>query len=200
MPRGVEIRIDGNALVDTGPLPAKGAGLWGIEAAANLRNFYVAAEYYEFNIQRDTSCAGCVVAADPEFSGFYVEGSWMLTGEAKTYQANAMNNNMATYANPHVTTPFDLNGGGWGAWEIAARYSDLDLDWHSGEVGAACPVVGCVRGGEQKVIALGLNWYLSDNFRFLFDYMFVQVDKLSSTGAQIGQDVRVVGTRFQFTN
>jgi phosphate-selective porin len=45
-----------------------------------------------------------------------------------------------------------------------------------------------------------LNWYLSDSFRFLFDYMFIHVDKLGATGAQIGQDISAVGTRFQFTN
>ena len=195
-----EIQVDGNALVDTGPLPAKGGGLWGLEASGNLRSVYFAAEYYEFGIERDTACGGCVIAGDPEFSGWYVEGSWMLTGETKTYQANAMNNGMATFANPHVRAPFALDGSGWGAWEIAARYSNLDLDWQAGALGATCPAAGCVRGGEQQIVTIGLNWYLSDNFRFLFDYMFIHVDKLSSLGAQIGQDVSVIGTRFQFTN
>jgi phosphate-selective porin OprO/OprP len=195
-----EIQIDGNALVDTGPLPAKGGGLWGIEAAGNLRSVYFAAEYYEFSIERDTSCGGCVVAGDPEFSGWYVESSWILTGETKTYQANARNNGMATFANPEVAAPFDPYRGSWGAWEVAARYSDLDLDWQPGALGTTCPVAGCVRGGEQKIFALGLNWYLSNNFRVLIDYMFIHVDKLSGLGAQIGQDVTVLGTRFQFTN
>lgn len=195
-----EIRVDGNSLVATAPLPARGGGLWGIEAAGNWRNMYLAAEYYEFGIERDTACSGCVIAGDPEFSGWYIEGSWMLTGETKTYQANALNNGMATFANPQVRTPFALDGGGWGAWEIAARYSDLDLDWEPGAPGTTCPVAGCVRGGEQKIFSVGLNWYLSDNLRVLFDYMLIQVDKLSAAGAQIGQDVTVVGTRFQLTN
>jgi len=195
-----EIQIDGNSLVDTGLIPAKGGGMWGLEAAGNLRSFYVAAEYYQFDIDRDTSCAGCVAANDPAFSGWYVEASWMLTGETKTYQANALNNGMATFANPHVSMPFALDSGGWGAWEIAARYSDLDLDWQSGALGTSCPVAGCVRGGEQNIFSVGLNWYLSNNFRFLFDYMFIHVDKLGSSGTQIGQDVTVVATRFQFTN
>jgi phosphate-selective porin OprO/OprP len=195
-----EIRVDGNSLVATGPLPARGGGLWGIEAAGNWRSVYLAAEYYELGIERDTACSACVIAGDPEFSGWYVEGSWMLTGETKTYQANALNNGMATYANPQVGTPFALNSGGWGAWEIAVRYSDLDLNWQSGALGTPCPVAGCVRGGEQTIFAVGLNWYLNDNLRLLLDYMVIQVDKLSASGAQIGQDVTVVGTRFQFTN
>jgi phosphate-selective porin OprO/OprP len=111
-----------------------------------------------------------------------------------------MNNGMAAFANPDVAAPFAPNSGNWGAWELAARYSDLDLDWQPGALGTTCPVAGCVRGGEQKIFAVGLNWYLSNNFRLLFDYMFIHVDKLSGLGAQIGQDVSVVGTRFQFTN
>lgn len=194
-----EIQVDDNALVDTGPLPAEGGGLWGIEAAANLKSFYFAAEYYEFGIKRDTMCGGCVDAPDPEFSGWYVEGSWVLTGEAKTYQPNATNNGMATYANPLVSAPFGLDGNGWGAWEIAARYSTLDLDWRGGTLGTVCSV-GCVRGGEQKTLSLGLNWYLTNNFRVLFDYMVIHVDKLNASGAQVGQDLSVVGARFQFTN
>jgi phosphate-selective porin OprO/OprP len=195
-----EIRVDGNPLVTTGHLPAKSGGLWGIEAVGNLRNLYLAAEYYEFGIDRDTACGSCAIAGDPEFSGWYVEGSWMLTGETKLYQANALNNGMATFANPDIDVPFALDSGGWGAWEIVARYSDLDLDWQAGALGATCPVAGCVRGGEQKIFAIGLNWYLSNNLRFLFDYMFIHVDKLSASGAQIGQDVSVLATRFQFTN
>jgi phosphate-selective porin OprO/OprP len=195
-----EIRIDGNELVDTGLLPAVGGALWGIEAAGNVRNLYFATELYEFGIERDTSCPVCIIAHDPEFSGWYVEGSWMLTGESKTYQPNALNNGMATYANPRVGMPFTFDGRGWGAWEFAARYSDLNLDWQRGALGTSCPVAGCVRGGEQKIWSLGLNWYLTDNVRVIFDYMVIHVDRLSGSGVQIGQDVTAVGTRLQFTN
>lgn len=195
-----EIRIDGNALVDTGPIPAKGGALWGLEAVANLRSVYFAAEYYELGIERDTSCTGCPIASDPEFSGWYVEASWILTGEAKTYQPNALNNGMATYGTPLVAAPLAFRNRSWGVWEIAARYSDLDLNWQAGTLGTACPVAGCVRGGEQKIWTVGLNWYLSGSFRVLVDYMFVDVNKLSAAGVQVGQTFNALGARFQFTN
>jgi hypothetical protein len=41
---------------------------------------------------------------------------------------------------------------------------------------------------------------LNDNFRLMLDWMFVDVDKLNGSGAQIGQSFRVIGTRLQFTN
>jgi phosphate-selective porin OprO/OprP len=197
-----EIRVDGNSLISTSPLPAKGGALWGLEAAANFRNVYLAGEFYAFDIDRDTDCAGCVAAGDPKFSGWHVEGSWTLTGEAKLYQPNATNNGMATYANPRVTRPFALNGQSWGVWEVAARYSILDLNWQPGAAGTMCAgaLAGCVRGGEQRIWTIGFNWYLSDNLRVLFDYMFVDVGKLDVSGVQAGQSLRVVGTRFQFTN
>jgi phosphate-selective porin OprO/OprP len=193
-----EIRVDGNRLVSTGPLPAKGGTAWGLEASANLANLYFAGELYEFGIERDTACVGCAPGADPSFSGWYAEGSWILTGEAKTYQPNATNNGMATYANPRVAAPFAR--GGWGAWELAARYSTLDLNWRAGAAGTTCAPAACIRGGEQKIWSIGLNWYLNDNFRLMLDWMFVDVDKLNGSGAQIGQSFRVIGTRLQFTN
>jgi len=123
----------------------------------------------------------------------------MLTGETKTYQPNATNNGMATFANPYVGAPFALDGSSWGAWEIAARYSNLDLDWSGGALGTVCSL-GCVRGGEQSILSLGLNWYLSNNFRVLFDYMFIRVAKMNASGAQTGQNLTAIGMRFQFTN
>ena len=197
-----EIRVDGSRLVSTGAIPEKGGALWGLEMAANVRNVYFSSEYYQFGVNRDTSCGGCIVAADPSFSGWYVQSSWILTGETKIYQSNVNNNNMATFYNPRVTAPFSLDGQHWGVWEIAIRYSDLNLNWHAGAVGTACvgAAVGCIRGGEQKIVTLGLNWYLTNNIRMMLDYMLIDVNKLNDAGQQVGQDFNAAGIRLQFTN
>jgi phosphate-selective porin OprO/OprP len=193
-----EIRVDGNRLVSTDPLPATGGSVWGLEASANVANLYFAGEIYKFRIEHDSECAVCASGDDPDFSGWYLEASWILTGETRVYQPNANNNGMATYVNPHVAAPFAL--GGSGAWEIVARYSTLDLNWQAGALGTTCVPAACIRGGEQKIWSIGLNWYLSNNVRFLLDYMHVDVDKLNRSGAQVGQTFNVVGTRLQFTN
>ncbi len=197
-----EIRVDGNRLVSTGAVPATGGNMWGLEAAANIRNFYFSSEYLRYGIDRNTTCSGCVVASDPQFSGWYVQGSWILTGETKTYQPNATNNEMGTFNNPRVITPFSWDGRTWGAWELAARYSDLDLNWHAGAEGTTCvgALLGCIRGGEQKIWTFGVNWYLNNTIRMLFDYMIVDVNKLNASGQQIGQDFNAIGVRLQFSN
>ena len=130
-----ELRVDGSRLVSTGSIRAKSGTLWGLEAAANFKNVYVAGEFYKYAIERDTHCSGCIAAGDPDFSGWYLMASWILTGESKTYLPYATNNNMGTFANPRPARPFAFDGKNWGAWEIAARYSDLDLNWR--EIGRA---------------------------------------------------------------
>jgi phosphate-selective porin OprO/OprP len=98
--------------------------------------------------------------------------------------------------------PVSFDGNHWGVWEIAARYSDLDLNWNEGTPGTICEgaFTGCVRGGEQKIVTLGLNWYLSNNIRLMFDYLHVDVNRLNASGQQIGQAFNAIGTRLQLTN
>jgi len=57
-----------------------------------------------------------------------------------------------------------LQSGGWGAWEIAGRVSTMDLN---DQLGTATGIAG----GRQWVYTAGLNWYVSGNIRFLFDYL-----------------------------
>jgi len=55
-----------------------------------------------------------------------------------------------------------------------------------------------VRGGDQKITSLGLNWYPNNTLRFLLDYQWVKVRRLSATGANIGEDVNTLSFRSQF--
>ena len=224
-----ELRVDGNRLVSTASstilgnstvatnIPERGGWLWGLEGGGNWRNFFLYGEYMKFGMDRDVMCTGCtpfggaagVNPGNPEFHGWYVEGSWILTGESKTYQTFATNNEMATFNNPRVITPFDWTSGSWGAWEIAARYSDLDLNWRPGVVGqtAAQAPIGGIRGGKEKIVTLGLNWYMNNNVLMRFNYLIVDVGKLgfvtsggSTTLQPIGQNYNAMGVRLQFTN
>jgi len=55
--------------------------------------------------------------------------------------------------------PFRPSARQWGAFQVAARVSTLDLN-HSD-----------VRGGQQLDFTLGLNWYLLANLRFAANYV-----------------------------
>lgn len=195
-----ETRVDGTRLVSTGAIPAEGGHVYGFEGGANFKNFFVQGEYYKMFIDRDLNCTGCVAtAADPEFSGWYVEGSWIVTGEPKGYAASSKSNSVGVFGAPTVIRPFSLKEGGIGAIEIAGRYSELDLDFLAGLPGTPLnAAAGAIRGGEQKIWAVGVNWYMNANIRLMFNYLNIDVDRLNAAGLQAGQELSAVLGRMQF--
>lgn len=83
-----------------------------------------------------------------------------------------------------------------------------------GEPGTAA-IASTVRGGEQDIFSVGLNWTLNANLRLLFDYQNVDVDRLNPAtatstpfgpapgtppvGVQIGQELDIYSIRTQFS-
>jgi phosphate-selective porin OprO/OprP len=165
---------------------------YGVEAGASFRNLYVAGEYYRLDVDR-TAVGSSVSPFNPSFSGWYVQGAWTLTGERHVW--NSGNGGFRGIFQPR--RPFNLKAGGWGAWEIAARYSVLDLDDEAGAAGAATPPGG-IRGGRQRIATVGLNWYPNSVLRFLFDYQHGVVERLSATGGDLGETLDDLSFRAQF--
>lgn len=191
-----ELRVDGTRLISTGAINAQHASTRGIEAAALFQSLFIQAEYERFGIERRNPAT----LSDPHFSGAYVEGAWVVTGERRRF-----NGGNFTFDAPLVDHPFSPADGSWGALEIAARYSDVDLNYRAGAPGTA-PAADAIRGGDQRVIAGGLNWYPNTFVRFLLDYQDVRIERLSPSattfstpaGAQIGQHYHVISLRSQF--
>ena len=178
-----ELHIDFNELVDTGPLSARGASVYGGELGANWRNFLVQGEYYQIGVTQ--SKLPSVPVPRLGFNGGYVEGSWVLTGEPHPYDAER-----AAWARPKVDHPFSLADGGIGAWELAARYSAVSLDSNVFP-GVSQSLTGGVYGGQQRIGALALSWYPNDWLRFMLQFQYVDVNKLNSAGTvPIGQRAR----------
>src|SRR5271167_4675634 len=185
-----ELRIDFNKLVDTGPLSARGASVYGGELGASWRNFLVQGEYYQIGVTQ--SKLPGVPAPRLGFNGGYVEGSWVMTGEPHPYDAER-----AAWARPKVDHPLNLADGGIGAWEIAARYSTVDLNSNI-VPGISQSVTGGVYGGQQQIAALALSWYPNDWLRFMLQFQYVDVNKLNSAGTiQIGQRFETIAARAQ---
>lgn len=74
---------------------------------------------------------------------------------------------------------------GLGAWEIAARYSFLDLD------------SGPHRGGSVWNVTLGLNWYARDNMRVALNYIYTDVDDAFGVAGADGT-MNTLLLRFQY--
>jgi phosphate-selective porin OprO/OprP len=182
-----ELRVSGLRLVDTGAINSDGLTAYGLEGGASFKNFYAAGEWYKIDVNRQGTSP-----FDPSFSGWYVQGAWTLTGER-----HAWSNANGGFTGIKPAKPFDRSKGTWGALELAARYSVLDLNDRDGVAGAATPTGG-IRGGEQKVTTVGLNWYPNNTVRFLLDYQWIRVDRLNATGGSLDTDVDVVSLRSQF--
>ncbi|MFL5295510.1 MAG: OprO/OprP family phosphate-selective porin [Phenylobacterium sp.] len=195
-----ELRLDATRLVDTGAIDTRHVTVLGAEVGATVQNLMLEGEYFDYRIDRRNATNPLIAPADPHFSGWYVQGAWVLTGEPRPY-----NPAEARFDAPKMAYNFNPAAGTWGTVELVARYSDLDLNFH--ECGAGRPTattagVFCfdaVRGGEQKISTIGMNWYLNPVIRFMLDYQHVDVDRFNAAGVQIGQKYNAVALRSQLS-
>ena len=186
---------NGYTLANTGALNANHVSQWGVETAGNWKSLYGQAGYYGYEVDRSqvayatTTGTQIVQPRADHFSGWYVQGTWLLTGEERLYNVGT-----GAFTPPLVTTPLNFEKGEWGAFELAARYSDLDFNDHVNDTAnvtianAAGPPAGThtydfyntVRGGDQRILTLGLNWYPNTVVRFALNYELIQNSKLQS--------------------
>ncbi|HHJ15124.1 MAG TPA: porin [Gammaproteobacteria bacterium] len=170
-----ESHVTSTRLVNTGTISGyDNQTLYGLEAATVYGPFSLQGEYMQASV--DVSGAG----PDPDFSGWYVYGSYFLTGEHRPYKAGS-----GTFG--RVKPASVVGQGGSGAWEIAARYSSIDLE-DSGYT-----------GGEEDNITLGVNWYATPNVRFMANYIHASTapsspDAFPGTG---DEDVNIFQVRSQ---
>lgn len=181
-----ELRVDGTRLIDTGALNAQNAKATGLELAGQYKSLWAQGESFHYTLDRLNPAAGVI---NPDFDGWYVEGGWSLTGEARKYNTQTAGFDGVT---PRVN--FDPKAGHWGAFEVVARYSTLDLNYDQNATLAADRVLG----GQQDISALGLDWQLNPDVRFVFQGQAVKVQRVNTLGAQIGQKYSTFAVRSQF--
>lgn len=189
-----ELNVDDQSirLISSGAIDASHVFEWGLEAAGNYRNFYGQGGYFGFDIAR-RGLGNPTNLPDPNFNGWYVQGSWILTGEEKKYKPET-----GSFGAPKPNDPFTIDKAGIGAWEVVARYSDLDLNYHAGAFGTATPVGG-IRGGDQRIGTVGINWYPNQVLRFMLDYQHTDVSKLSGTGDHANARLDAISLRTQIS-
>lgn len=163
-----ELRVDNVTFLSTGGIDAKNAYSAGVELAASWGPLMIQGEDFWFGIDRNNPAVG---VTNPHFNGWYVEGSWVLTGEFRKY--NPAN---AAYTRPSPADPFDPAHGGWGAWELAARYSSTDLNYHTTVALAGDRVFG----GKQDIVSAGINFYPNDTLKFMVDYQDVNLHNIGA--------------------
>ena len=190
-----ELRVDPTSILTTGAINANHGYVAGVEIAGQYENAFLQGEYFHYWVDQYDSVSSTTPTPTLGFNGGYVEASYSFGGRRKYLPATG------AYSGVIPEHPLTMSthgfGGGWGALEIAGRYSYVDLNDHV-TAGTSQTTTGGVYGGNQHVWAVGLNWYPNTNVRFMLDYLRASVNKLSSTGTtQGGAKIDAIAMRTQ---
>lgn len=140
-----------NRFVDTGTFLENVDNRLGIEGAVVYGPLSVQGEFIQAWADRPDGHS-----RTGYFHGAYGYISYFLTGENRKYSKSS-----GAFSGVSPKKNFSLKDGTWGAWEIAARYSYLDLDQKRQDI----------TGGILNDVTLGLNWYLTPNLRAMLNYV-----------------------------
>ncbi|NQT94338.1 MAG: hypothetical protein HQ559_16385 [Lentisphaerae bacterium] len=131
-----------------GSLPSDAVVAFALETGVSVGPAHAQAEYVGAYVDAAEG------SADANIGGYYVQAGVFLTGEHRrirdTWQRVKPKENFAP-------------GTGIGAWELKARYSNLDLN------------NGGMSGGVENNVTVGVNWYLNPYARVTCDYIFIDV-------------------------
>lgn len=105
------------------------------------------------------------------FSAFYAYVGWFISGEHRNYNTSG-----GAFDRVKPKKNFGSEKGA-GAWEIALRYSDLDLDDTD------------IHGGHLANITAGVNWHLNPATRFMVNYVIANLEGVGN--------INIAQVRFQ---
>ena len=156
-------------------LPAETVDLIGLEAAWVRGPVTLQGEYKTAAVDAPSGAG-----SDQDFDGYYVQASWFLTGEERPYRKDR-----GGYDSVKIKNNAFSKEHGLGAWELAARISNLDL------------TDGAVDSGELDDMTLGVNWYLNPNTKVMVNYIVADLDPAGG-GAEGTTDILEFRVQFAY--
>jgi phosphate-selective porin OprO/OprP len=160
VPAGVPSNVP--PFVDTGPIDTKNFNLFAAEAAFRCRSFYMQSEAIFAAVKQ-------LDGSHTSFSGAYAYAGYFLTGEVRPYNRTA-----GVFGRVKPLNDFGICGSG--AWEVAGRWSYLDLNDAN------------ISGGRLNDLTFGLNWYLNQRTKFQLNYIHAFLDD-SNFGKSVAEIV-----------
>ncbi len=149
-------------LVSTGTLAnAQDVGRFGFETIYQFRSYRITGEYAFADVGGVTPSASITgQRGDRFFQSGYVEGAWVVNGYGRPYRiAPTYGSEFGVLGGVEIDDAQRVSRGGYGVFEVAARYSELDLQ------------SGSTNGGRQQDITAGVNWYPDRNIRVVANYI-----------------------------
>lgn len=154
--------ILGDSLVDTDEIDGDSVFV-GLEAAWRRGPLTIQGEMLRSFVNADEE-------GSLRFHGLYAEATWVLTGEVRPYQTG-----YAIWGRITPERPLAPRRGQWGALELTARTSWLDLD------------DGDVRGGRLWTASVGPAWTWNRYVRVLAGYVFARPTRTDEDDAHVLQ-------------
>ena len=146
--------IDTDRMFDTGTLDVDEIDAFDFEALTVWGPFHALGELIWWDMDNNTA------GEAEDLSAWSIETGWFLTGESMKYKKGQ-------FSGVSPKKKFSLDGNGWGAWQLALRYENMDLN------------DGTTVGGDGDVFSAGLNWIPVKNIRFMATYnKLVDFDRL----------------------
>ena len=158
--------VDTGLDTPTGILRADNLQTWNAELSWRRGPLWLASEYTRTAVENSD-------LADPNFDGYWVGASWVLTGEMRPY-----NKKSGTFGGVPISKSVYQDGKG--AWEVSARWSNIDLS------------DGLVEGGEMDIASLGISWWLTPFFSVGMDYRYIWNTRLGAEGTSSGLNSRIL--------
>jgi len=157
---------------------------WSPQLYYYLGRFGLLGEYVNSSQEVSRQVSAAVRRSDKlENSAWQASVSWFVTGED------------AAYASFTPNSTFELGKPGWGALELVARYHELTVDDAAFAGGADSFADPAVAARRARAAAIGLNWYLSQNVKWMIDVERTRFDGGAAGGGD-RPDEKAYLTRF----
>jgi len=168
-------RVSQDVSLASGGSPAAGAGSSGTGAASTAQSTILAGSNKTLNND-----------------AWQIAATYLLTGEDSSFKSIKPKND------------FDLDKGGWGAWELALRYSELSVDSDTfknsnGTLASQTSADAIAKLADSfadptlsarkaKTWTAGINWYLNSNAKIVLNYEQTSFDGGAATGKAFKAD------------
>jgi phosphate-selective porin OprO/OprP len=145
-----------------------------------LNNFGLLADYVE--VRQDVKLGANT--ARLKHRALDVSGSWVLTGESVGYKGGVK-----------PTRDFNIDGSGWGALELTARYGYTDVDDATFTGGYASLSSSASKATSTGV---GIAWYLSENLKLIADWDHTKFVRGAAVGNRLPEDFASGRVQFRY--
>jgi phosphate-selective porin OprO/OprP len=133
---------------------------------------------------RRSAQTGGIGLQDVSNFAWQLQLAWLVTGEQQKLRGAVEPNSVLS-----------LDARNWGAFEVVARYHELDIDDATFVGGSASLADAASAASKASAVGVGVNWYLNEYLKWSLNYECTRFDGGAPNGAD-RPDERLLSGRF----